>query len=242
MIIVTGDTHGDVSRLGTSNIKDSDNVSHVIIAGDFGLVWSGLESKQEKYWYNWLNTKPFETLVVLGNHENYERIYHLPVVERYGAPVYELTKKVFILQHGYKYTIEGQSFYIFGGADSIDKENRAEFVSWWRAEIPTSTDFHRGMQTCEDNDWTFDYVISHTAPHEAINKMDELSPEMTWGGKDYYEIKGGDPTVKMLDAMAGQMNCKKWFFGHFHQNNEFTVRNIDYVVLYEKLYKLGDKL
>lgn len=42
---------------------------YVIICGDFGGVWDG--SKREKYWLDWLEDKPFTTLFVSGNHENY---------------------------------------------------------------------------------------------------------------------------------------------------------------------------
>ena len=42
---------------------------YVIICGDFGY-WD--ESKEQKYWLKWLDGKPFTTLWVDGNHENYD--------------------------------------------------------------------------------------------------------------------------------------------------------------------------
>lgn len=46
-VFITGDTHGD-----------------------FGGVWNG--SPEENYWLDWLEDKPFTTLFISGNHENYD--------------------------------------------------------------------------------------------------------------------------------------------------------------------------
>ena len=73
-IYITGDIHGDPSRLSSKNlsqlgiaITDGDKV---IICGDFGLPWCN--DKQDEYWLNWLEEKPFEILFVDGNHENFD--------------------------------------------------------------------------------------------------------------------------------------------------------------------------
>ena len=238
MIIITGDTHGDVRRFRNENIRqiigseDLSEISHSIILGDFGLIWSGQQTSEEKYWLKWLDEKPYETLAILGNHEHYERIYNLPTEERYGSPVYRVSDKVFILQHGYKYMIEGKSFFVFGGADSIDKEHRVNRLTWWQEEIPTTADFHRGLKTCDDNNWTFDYVLTHTAPTSAVAELKRINPATFFDGSEYYELKGGDPTTKMLEAFIAEMKCRRWFFGHFHSNNDFTVNNINFSLLY----------
>lgn len=240
MILITGDTHGDVSRFKNDKMRqivgdDLSVVTHSIILGDFGLVWNGAETREERYWLNWLDEKPYETLVVLGNHENYERIYNLPIVERYGAPMHQLSEKVFIFKHGYKYTIEDKTFFVFGGADSIDKEHRASRITWWNEEIPTVKDLQRGLDTCEENNYTFDYVLTHTAPTSALLKLREINPSTFFEGHEYYELKGGDPTTKMLQAFVSSMNCKRWYFGHFHDNTPFTVKGIDFSLLFYKV-------
>lgn len=72
-VYVTGDTHGDwMSRLKTSSFPEQKEMTkddYVIILGDFGL-WDN--SKREKYNLDWLEDKPFTTLFVSGNHENYD--------------------------------------------------------------------------------------------------------------------------------------------------------------------------
>ena len=59
--------------------KEVGKEDYVIICGDFGGVWDVdrfmvQESPEEKNALDWLESKPFTTLVILGNHENYDRL------------------------------------------------------------------------------------------------------------------------------------------------------------------------
>ncbi len=72
-IYITGDIHGDASRLSTDIFPEQNEMTkedYMIILGDFGLVWDYRgENKNEKYWLDWLENKPFTTLFIDGNHE-----------------------------------------------------------------------------------------------------------------------------------------------------------------------------
>lgn len=73
MIFITGDTHADVRRFNHNNFPEQSEMTkddYVIVCGDFGLVFSQVESKGEQYWLDWLERKSFTTLFVDGNHEN----------------------------------------------------------------------------------------------------------------------------------------------------------------------------
>ena len=51
----------------------------VIICGDFGGIWNYRgETKYEHYWLKWLEEKTFITLLVSGNHENFNRLSEYP--------------------------------------------------------------------------------------------------------------------------------------------------------------------
>lgn len=85
-IFLTGDIHGsiDISTLNTKNFPQQKELSKhdiLICLGDFGLIWDVNESKkEEQHWVDWLDSRNFTTIVVLGNHENYDRIEQLPEV------------------------------------------------------------------------------------------------------------------------------------------------------------------
>lgn len=78
-IYITGDSHGDFQRFGSKYFPQQKGMSredYVVIAGDFGGLWDG--SQKDQYWLDWLNKKPFTTLFVDGNHENFDLLNTLP--------------------------------------------------------------------------------------------------------------------------------------------------------------------
>ena len=71
-VYATGDCHGTFRRFGRKYFPEQANMSRddfVIICGDFGGLWES--SEEENYWLDWLNDKPWTTLWVDGNHENF---------------------------------------------------------------------------------------------------------------------------------------------------------------------------
>ena len=75
---ITGDIHGDPTRFSTESFyeqKEMTKDDYCIVLGDFGLIWDHRgESKNEKWWLDWLESKPFTTLFIDGNHENHDRL------------------------------------------------------------------------------------------------------------------------------------------------------------------------
>ncbi|MDD7391215.1 MAG: metallophosphoesterase family protein [Lachnospiraceae bacterium] len=102
-IYITGDTHGAkrfgfysvdgfMPRFNTDSFpeqKEMTKEDFVIICGDFGGVWSfGGETKEEAHNLNWLENKPFTTLFVPGNHENYDRLTGISDESRLNSWLY----------------------------------------------------------------------------------------------------------------------------------------------------------
>ena len=164
-IYVTGDTHGAQSpgicsaggymqRFSTASFpeqKEMGKDDYVIVCGDFGGVWStdrfrARESPAEAAGLDWLEQKPFTTLFVPGNHENYDRLTGCsserllsswfyakmppeekeklkcgyPRKEWHGGHVRVLRPSVLMLERGDIFDIGGKSFFAFGGARSHD--------------------------------------------------------------------------------------------------------------------------
>lgn len=92
MILITGDIHGshDISKLdNTQNpiFKKLTKEDYLIICGDFGLVW--YNDMADTLWRTWLDEKPFTTLFVDGNHENFDLLYEFPEEEWHGGRVHK---------------------------------------------------------------------------------------------------------------------------------------------------------
>ena len=92
MIYITGDCHGKFERFNASIFSEQNEMTkddYVIICGDFGGVWNkDEESKMETMVLDWLDCKPFTTLFVSENHENFDRLMTYPVEEWYGGKVH----------------------------------------------------------------------------------------------------------------------------------------------------------
>lgn len=95
MIYITGDCHGDFRKFNIELFPEQREMTkndYVIICGDFGGVWMrDTESEQEKWWMDWLEEKPYTTLFVDGNHENFDRLYSYPEEEWHGGLVHRLS-------------------------------------------------------------------------------------------------------------------------------------------------------
>lgn len=272
-VFLTGDTHGGTDLTPTLNTKffpdqrelTKDDI--LIILGDFGLVWSVNESSgEEQYWVDWLSSRNYTTVVVLGNHENYDRIFQLPEVEMFGNKVWQYTDSIFILQRGRCYTINDKIFFSMGGAESIDKAQRRLNITWWEAEIPSFEEFDRGQSEIIECDNTVDYVVTHTAPRRVISMymnacrdvyiqefasqyvgpngdIAELPEEFydritdTYIDTEYFDVKK-DAVADYLDSVMfdGGFQFTKQFFGHFHDN--WVSKNGKHVLVYRKVIEL----
>jgi hypothetical protein len=246
-ILITGDTHREdiPSRFSTSNIKKvcGDSIPNVaIVLGDFGLPWSNdPENGTDKYLIETLNRKVWTTLAVGGNHENYGRIYSSPLVPLYGGMAYKISDSIYYLQHGHIFTIENKTFFVFGGALSIDKAYRKDRVSWWEEEIPSASDFYRAMTTLEKADYKVDYILSHTGPTEAIKAIREsFQDQLLLSIEEANDKENRDYAALMLDKFLDRVTFKHWYFGHFHMNESFQLKADDngdvasFTTLYDK--------
>lgn len=232
-IFVTGDTHGDFSRFNSKKFKDGrklEKSDFMIIAGDFGGIWSTNEyNANEKYWLDWLDEKPWTTLFIDGNHENFERLDRMPEEERFGSPAGVIRPSVLHLKRGYVYEIAEQKIFAFGGGFSIDKMHRRVNVSWWERELPNHQEYSRGLENLEAVDNEVDYVITHSCPEFAFKRM-SLSHKMT-----HKDVDEESQLRNYLDLVHNTINYKSWFCGHFHVN-DFSVDNINF--LYHSIIEL----
>lgn len=217
-LFITGDLHGeiDVGKLSSHNWKtgkELDKQDYLIIAGDFGFLWKNELDKTEEYWLSWFNRKPWTTLVVPGNHENYDRIFSMPITEMFGGKVRVYNDSVIFLERGELYTIAGRTFYTIGGGLSVDREWRTLGQSYWKQELLT----HEETEYCIENLQTVhgevEFIITHAAPRVWVDKV--------LGKISFSDIryeKFNDPTSTFLEELLNVYiyKYKCWFFGHYH--------------------------
>ena len=243
-LYITGDTHGynDIDKLTSHHWPEGRKLSKddvLIIAGDFGLVFSPKKDDVERYWLDWLDNRPWTTLFVDGNHENFDRLYNgYPCEERYSGPVGVIRPSVLHLRRrGHVYTVAGKWFWCFGGATSIDKKYRTEGHSWWPQEEPTAGQMAYGLSQIEKYAGEFDFIVTHDCPSRVLyscwdkfglhNSIDKLTP----GRVGLY-----------LEQVVDLVSAKCWYFGHYHTDYSYDcetlARHISFRALYNDIVRV----
>ena len=205
MIYITGDTHIpiDIHKLSTKRFPEQKQLTredYVIICGDFGGVWDN--SKSDLYWRKWLEDKPFTTLFIDGNHENFPLLYQFPDRDFAGGTVREIMPHGLHLKRGEIYNLDGKTFFCFGGAASHDRYLRREGVDWWPEEQPSLEEMSYAVSKLDSVGWNVDYIITHCAPKSIQSQI-----------ADWYE---NDSTTSFLELVKNHCWFRHWYFGHYH--------------------------
>ena len=262
---------GYVPRLNKENFPEQNEMSQddiVIICGDFGGIWNydsrydrtrsafkdkicldHGESKEEKYWLDWLCEKNFTVLFCDGNHENFDRLSGAyPELDFHGGRAHMIRGNVFHLMRGHVFNLDGVSVFVFGGARSHDISGgilrpweyqtegefkaackrlydsgslfRIDHISWWEAELPSDEEMERGIRRRYGIDWKVDVVVSHCAP-TSIAAMAGFSDK--------------DRLTDYLEQVREKLSFRRWFFGHYHDNRQLLGK---YIMLYEQMVRI----
>lgn len=250
MVFVTGDCHAEFNKFSTKNFPEQKGMTRddiVIVCGDFG-IWH--DNEEERYWLKWLNNKPFTTVFVDGNHENFDRLYsdEFPIVDFHGGKAHKIRDNIYHLMRGYVFEFDGKKFFCFGGASSHDISDgildRADFdsdeefvatvkdwgkqwkmfrinhLSWWKQELPTGDELAFGLQTLIQNGNKVDYIISHCCPQEIASLCGFREP---------------DVLTQWFNMVAHTVQFDRWYFGHYHDNRQIMSK---FILLYEKIERV----
>ena len=251
MIFITGDTHADFKyRFNTENFPEQKGMTKddfVIICGDFGGVWEPEESRNESYWLDWYESRPYTLLFVDGNHENHERLASYPEKEWNGGRVHEIRPHVLHLMRGQVFTLQGKTFFTFGGAQSHDIQGgvldpndpnfaktlwearrsglpyRINRVSWWAEEMPSEAEMEEGLRNLAAHGNTVDFIVTHCCATSVQRSLDE-------------QLFKADPLTEYLEKVRESVTWSKWFFGHYHDNINVSDRDL---LLYEQLIRIA---
>lgn len=246
-IYLTGDTHGDFSRFGRKGFSELNSLTkndYVLICGDFGGIWDGGSAEQTAL--DWLDARPFTTLFVDGNHENFDLLKTYPAIPWHGGAAQRIRPTVLHLLRGQVYTLEGLRFFTMGGGRSHDIDDgilepddplfrqkrrwldasqalyRINHRSWWKEELPCEAEYRTARDNLEQNDWTVDCVVSHCAPTSIQQKL----------------LNGTsvpDSLTEFLEDISQRCRFRHWFFGHYHMDGHVGDQ---FIYLYQELIQL----
>lgn len=243
MFYITGDTHGDFTRLSNKNWPAAKSLTKddvLVICGDFGGVWA--DTKDQKYWLDWLEERPFTVCFADGNHENFDALDAYPVATWNGGKVHFVRPHVIHLMRGQVFDIQGARVFVMGGAASHDVKDgildpedpnfknlllakrwlgqqfRVKGRSWWPQEMPSDEEYEEARRNLDACGWKVDIVVSHCGPTEVIRLLD----------RNY----GPDRLTDFLQEVSDRLDYDFWYFGHYHTN---AVPTDKHAVLYKMI-------
>lgn len=230
MIYITGDTHGNFTRVrNLCRVFETKKEDILIILGDAGINYYGAD--RDKKVKKMLENLPITIFSIHGNHEMRPKtIPTYKEVEWNGGIVYQEEKYPHLLfaKDGEIYDFEGIKAIAIGGAYSVDKEYRLQNGwGWWADEQPSEEIKARVEKALADNGNKKDVVLSHTTPlkYEPI--------EMFLSYVD--QSKVDKSTEIWLDKIEDTIDYKKWYCGHYHTN-----KSIDKVrIMFEDVTVFG---
>ena len=212
-VYITGDMHGDIERLYDKEFRKLKRGDTLIVCGDFGYIYDG--GKTEKQVIKFFASRKFVTAFVEGTHDNLDKINHSRTTVWKGGKVHRIDGNLLHLMRGQIFNIEGNTFFTFGGGESIDKDMRVEKNLWWREEEPTPFEMAEGAKTLDERKCKVDYIITHEPP--SLVKSAIL---LKRGNIDRVNKVNG-----YFEELCRSVDFKQWFFGSLHEDRQITPRH-----------------
>ena len=149
--------HPAVSR--PENLDQAGSCHHL---RDFGCVWAG--DRQDAYWLDWLQDKPFTTLFVDGNHENFDLLSRYPGGALAGrarppaAPVGDPPDARAGVRHR-----RHALLHPWAAPPPTTERPGGEGRSWWPEELPAGRRLSEALANLDAAGWRVDTVLTHCA-------------------------------------------------------------------------------
>lgn len=213
-LFIRGDCHGDFDFLSSfcrDNQTTKDDV--LIILGDAGILYYGSNSRREKFLKDYISTYPITLFCVRGNHEDRpQNRTEMVTKEIFDNTVYYDPDYPNILYaiDSCRYEINNQSFYVIGGAYSVDKFYRLQNGWKWNPDEQLTP---KEMEEIEEKTAGrhFNHILAHTCP-------------FTWE-PTYLFLRGIDQSAvdntmeHWLEHVVQNCAFDNYWFGHFHGDN-----------------------
>lgn len=138
-----------------------------------------------------------------GNHENFPFLRSFPEEHWHGGKVHRLTSHVVHLMRGNIYTLEGKTFFVFGGCKSSAKWKTMGL--WYPGEEPAPEEIALSRENLARHRYKVDYILTHKY-EQGIGTVCPVLWELT---------KEWESTVQY----------SHWYYGHWHKNLQVDTKH-----------------
>ena len=197
MIWLLSDPHGGENIQGfreyLATAKEEDLL---IILGDVGLKFA--DTKENRLFDELLLSAEKNIAFIDGNHENFAHLNSFPEEDWNGGRIHRITDKVVHLMRGNIYTLEGKTFFVFGGCKSSPRWK--EMGLWYPGDEPEPAEISLAHKNLARHGNRVDYILTH--------KYEESPPKGTVC-----------PALRELILwLEANVQYQHWFCGHWHKN------------------------
>jgi len=229
MIYITGDCHGEVLQRFSYNkhpfLKNLTANDTIFVLGDIGLYWPNYE-KETEYQLTNIN-KPWKTIFIAGNHDNYDFIETLPIVQpnflisgtiRQDKQFYWIDKSCILKidnkiilciagakSHDSKYIFEKEEKSFIKIAKRRNLPYRINHITWWNQEEIDIKDVRATLKNYGSN--KVNYIMSHDAPAHFNNIAKKI---------DIYNDYEDNEGELFLEELDQTLDFDYWYHGHYH--------------------------
>lgn len=196
MIYFISDLHGNKDFKGLQDyLSIATDEDLLIILGDLCLNFEPTEENRIFTEYFLSLEKPIAFLD--GNHENFSYVNAFPEETWNGGKVHRLSKYLVHMKRGEIYTLEGKTFFTFGGCKSSAKW--AQMGLWYPGEQGTKEEFQYACNNLRKHENSVDYILTHKYENNpaAINICVE--------------------PINLTEYLENHITYRKWYFGHAHR-------------------------
>lgn len=221
----------------------------IFFLGDFGCFWYYPEYldgyNNDIKALDFILNKNYTSFIILGNHENYDLIEKLPIIEKFGGRVYVYTndnnKSLYIAIRGEIYIVNNKKIFTFNGAKSSDK-GRYSLALHKSGEIIKKPKYRYGeligykresIKLSQVNIWNQElptkeemfYALSNLKKHKY--KVDYIFTHtcsqiiINQMINNTLKRKMYDPVSIFLDEIYNLTEFTEWHYGHFHLNIKY---------------------
>ncbi len=214
MIYFVSDLHGDINFKGFNEyLEKAGDDDLLIILGDMELEFKDTDENKH-FTQKFLSAKK-RIAFLDGNHENYGYINSFPEDEWMGGKVHRLSDNIVHLKRGNTYTIDGKTFFVFGGCKSTSKWK--EMGLWFPGEEPEDKEIALAYENLKKHNYKFDYILTHKyEPYPGYEPICYPLRELT----------------RFIDK---NVEFTRWFAGHCHWMGKFDDKHI---IIYDELTKI----
>jgi len=197
-ITILGDVHGKYRRLHEI-IREKDRYEYIIQIGDLGFDYSTLD-----------NVDPDKFKIVSGNHDNMDKIIHIPH---------------YLGDYGYT-SVNSVNFFYYRGAYSIDRQYRTIGIDYFEDEQLSIEQFMQARELYRKI--KPDIVLAHDCPDFMVSRY--IGPH----SRIYENI-----TNWALGELYNIHQPKLFIHGHYHVSKTTQYGDTKFVCLNElETYKI----